>query len=108
MELVVQPATRGRGQLVGGSFLVKGKKTHLTLSQHGALTWALVLGLCLLLLSGVANRAQAHPVEEDFEPGQIVAALQPSVDVDQINDKYETSTHEPPPEQQHLSARPAT
>jgi thermitase len=46
--------------------------------------------------SGVANRAQANPVEGDFVPGQIVAELQPGVNVDQINDIYGTSVHEDP------------
>jgi hypothetical protein len=78
--------------------LVKGKKTHLTLSQHGALTWALILGLCLLMLPGVANRAQAAPPDKDkdFMPSQVVVELQTNVDVGQINAEYETSTHEPP------------
>ena len=45
------------------------------LRRHGALTGALVLVLCLLMLSGAAARAQAEYPVGDFVPGQIVVEL---------------------------------
>jgi thermitase len=54
---------------------VEGKETRLSLSQHRAVTWALVLGLCLVILPGAAARAQANPPVKDFVSGQVVVEL---------------------------------
>jgi thermitase len=64
------------------------------LQQRRILTGAFVLALYLLILSGVADRAQADPVAGDFVPGQVVVELAPGASISQINATYGTHTHE--------------
>ena len=81
---------------------MEGKETPPALSQHRAVTWALVLGLCLLMLSGVAARAQTDLPGKEFESGQVVVELRDAGNsaaankarLKKINDEYGTTTRE--------------
>jgi subtilisin family serine protease len=64
------------------------------LLRHLVITWALVLALCLLLLSGTADRAQALPVVGSFVPGEIIIKLTPNTPIAVINDRYNTRVKE--------------
>jgi thermitase len=57
---------------------------------------ALILALCLLVLSGVAGGAQADPAQTAFVSEQVVVELLPTskVKVKKINQKYGTTTLE--------------
>jgi hypothetical protein len=65
---------------------------------------ALVLALCLLMLSGAAARAQAEPPLGDFKPSQVVVELRTTggnqsgqnnkEKLKKINAEYGTSTRE--------------
>ena len=59
-----------------------------------AMTGALVLALCLLLLSGTADRAQALPIVGSFVPGEIIIKLTPDAPIEVINDSYNTRVKE--------------
>ena len=61
--------------------------------QHLALTLAIVLALCLLSLSGDADRAQAS-LTGNIEPNQIIVKLDDGVEIGQINSKYGTRVKE--------------
>ena len=61
--------------------------------QHLALTLAIVLALCLLSLSGDADRAQASPTG-NIVPNQIIVKLDDGVEIGQINSKYGTRVKE--------------
>jgi thermitase len=52
------------------------------LLHHLVVTGALVLALCLLLLSGTADRAQALPAVGSFVPGEIIIKLTPDAPID--------------------------
>jgi thermitase len=59
------------------------------LSQHRVVTWALVLGLCLLMLSGAAGRAGADSTVGEFIPRQVIIKLATSsAIVEEINTTY--------------------
>ena len=64
------------------------------LQHHLALTGALVLALCLLLLSGTADRARALPAVGSFVPGEIIVKLTPNAPIAVINDSYNTRVKE--------------
>jgi thermitase len=64
------------------------------LLHHLVVTGALVLALCLLLLSGTANRAQALPAVGSFVPGEIIIKLTPNTPIATINDSYNTRVKE--------------
>jgi thermitase len=64
------------------------------LLHHLVVTGALVLALCLLLLSGTANRAQALPAVGSFVPGEIIIKLTPNASIATINKKYNTRVKE--------------
>ena len=62
-----------------------------------AMTGALVLALCLLLLSGTADRAQALPIVGSLVPGEIIIKLTPNAPseaIEVINDRYNTRVKE--------------
>jgi hypothetical protein len=62
-----------------------------------AMTGALVLALCLLLLSGTADRAQALPIVGSLVPGEIIIKLTPNAPesaIAVINDRYNTRVKE--------------
>jgi thermitase len=67
----------------------------LAFPQWRAVTGALVLALCLLMLSGAASRAQAD-CAEDFVPYQVIVKLKPipGATIEQINATYGTTTLE--------------
>src|SRR5829696_632506 len=67
-----------------------------TLPQRRAVTGALVLALCLLMLSGAASRAQAACGPGDFVPDQVIVKLNPipGLTVEQINATYGSTTLE--------------
>jgi thermitase len=67
----------------------------LAFPQWRAVTGALVLALCLLMLSGAANRAQADCAEA-FVPDQVIVKLNPipGATIEQINADYGTTTLE--------------
>jgi subtilisin family serine protease len=67
------------------------------LPQHLAVTAAIVLALCLLMLLGVAGHAQADCGPGDFVPGQVVVKLDPGATVEQINATYGSRVVEPFP-----------
>jgi subtilisin family serine protease len=58
------------------------------LPQHLAVTIALVLALCLLMLLGVAGHAQADCGPGDFVPDQVIVKLKRGTTVTQINTTY--------------------
>jgi thermitase len=61
-----------------------------TLPQHRAVTGALILALCWLIVLGAADRVQA--AVEDFEPGQVIVKLEPNgATIEQINAAYGTT-----------------
>src|ERR671910_1761964 len=59
-----------------------------TLPQRRAVTGALVLALCLLMLSGAASRAQADCGPGVFVPRQVIVKLVPGATITQINAAY--------------------
>src|ERR687889_864858 len=67
-----------------------------TLPQRRAVTGALVLALCLLMLSGATSRAQADCGPGDFVPRQVIVKLNPipGLTVEQINATYGSTTLE--------------
>jgi thermitase len=67
------------------------------LLHHLVVTGALVLALCLLLLSGTADRAQALPAVGRFVPGEIIIKLAPNAPesaIEVIKDRYNTRVKE--------------
>lgn len=58
------------------------------------MTGALVLALCLLMLSGAASRAQAACGLGDFVPRQVIVKLDPGATITQINATYGSSVVE--------------
>ncbi len=64
------------------------------LPQHLAVTTALVLALCLLMLLGVAGHAQADCGPGDFVPDQVIVKLKRGTTVTQINTTYGSTTLE--------------
>ena len=68
----------------------------LAFPQWRAVMGALVLSLCLLMLSGAAGRAQAACGPGDFVPHQIIVKLNPiaGATVEQINATYGSTTLE--------------
>src|SRR5215203_103199 len=75
--------------------LWKGKMS-LAFPQWRAMTGALVLSLCLLILSGAAGRAQADCGPGVFVPHQVIVKLNPipGLTVEQINATYGSTTLE--------------
>ena len=69
---------------------------YLAFPQWRAVTGALVLAFCLLMLSGAASRAQASCGPGDFVPHQVIVKLNPipGVTVEQINATYGSTTIE--------------
>src|SRR5918995_7113576 len=67
-----------------------------TLPQRRAVTGALVLALCLLMLSGAASRAQAACGLGSFVPNQVIVKLNPipGATVEHINATYGSTTLE--------------
>jgi thermitase len=63
------------------------------LQQHRVVTGAFVLALYLLMLSGVASRAQGSSVVGSVVPDQAVVELLPSASITKINADYGTTTH---------------
>src|SRR5918995_2572247 len=59
-----------------------------TLPQRRAVTGALVLALCLLMLSGAASRAQADCGPGVSVPRQVIVKLVPGATITQINAAY--------------------
>ena len=72
-----------------------GEKMSLAFPQWRAVTGALVLALCLLMLSGAASRAQAD-CAGSFVPDQVIVKLDPTLGatIEQINADYGTTTLE--------------
>jgi len=64
------------------------------LLHHLVVTGALVLALCLLLLSGTADRARALPAVGSFVPGEIIIKLTPNAPIATINNSYNTRVKE--------------
>ena len=64
------------------------------LLHHLVVTGALVLALCMLLLSGTADRARALPAVESFVPGEIIIKLTPNAPIATINNSYNTRVKE--------------
>jgi hypothetical protein len=64
------------------------------LLHHLVVTGALVLALCMLLLSGTADRAQGLPAVGSFVPGEIIIKLIPNTPIATINDSYNTRLKE--------------
>ena len=67
------------------------------LLHHLVVTGALVLALCMLLLSGTADRARALPAVGSFVPGEIIIKLTPNAPIEAIeviNDSYNTRVKE--------------
>ena len=62
------------------------------LSQHRVVTWALVLGVCLLMLSGAAGRAGTDPLAGDFVAGQVIVKARPTASIKNVNADYDTTT----------------
>jgi subtilisin family serine protease len=71
-----------------------GKKMSLPFTQWQAVKGALVLALCLLMLSGATSRAQADCGPGVFVPGQVIVKLNPTlgVTVGKINATYGSTT----------------
>src|SRR5215207_4043782 len=76
--------------------LLWGKKMSSALPEYRAVTGALVLALCLLMLSGAATRAQADCGPGDFVPHQVIVKLNPipGATARQINATYRTTTRQ--------------
>ena len=76
-----------------------GNKMSLAFPQWRAVTGALVLAFCLLILSGAASRAQADCGLGSFVPRQVIVKLNPilGATVGQINATYGSTTLEPFP-----------
>jgi thermitase len=74
-------------------------KMSLVFPQWRAVTGALVLAFCLLILSGAASRAQADCGLGSFVPRQVIVKLNPilGATVGQINATYGSTTLEPFP-----------
>ena len=68
-----------------------------TLPQRRAVTGALVLALCLLMLSGAASRAQAACGLGSFVPDQVIVKLDQGATITQINATYGSTVVEPFP-----------
>jgi thermitase len=68
-----------------------------TLPQRRAVTGALVLALCLLMLSGAASRAQAACELGSFVPRQVIVKLDQGATITQINATYGSTVVEPFP-----------
>jgi thermitase len=68
-----------------------------TLPQRRAVTGALVLALCLLMLSGAASRAQAACGLGSFVPRQVIVKLDQGATITQINATYGSTVVEPFP-----------
>jgi thermitase len=64
------------------------------LLHHLVVTGALLLALCLLLLSGTADRAQALPAVGSFVPGEIIIKLTPNSPIATIEKSYNTRVKE--------------
>ena len=64
------------------------------LRQHRVVTGALVLALCLLMLSGVAAGAQADPLVNNFVSGQVVVELGSAASLKKIKAVYEPTRTE--------------
>ncbi len=79
------------------------------LPQHLAVTTALVLALCLLMLLGVAGHAQANCGPGLFVPDQVIVKLERGATVEQINATYGSTTLEqfPGSEDTYLLGLPA-
>src|SRR5215208_634674 len=73
-----------------------GNKMSLAFPQWRAVTGALILALCLLMLSGAASRAQADCGPGVFVPNQVIVKLNPisGLTVEQINATYGSTTLE--------------
>ena len=76
-----------------------GNKMSLAFPQWRTVMGALVLALCLLMLSGAAGRAQADCGLGSFVPRQVIVKLNPilGATVGQINATYGSTTLEPFP-----------
>jgi thermitase len=64
------------------------------LLHHLVVTGALVLALCMLLLSGTADRARALPAVGSFVPGEIIIKLTPNSPIATIEKSYNTRVKE--------------
>jgi thermitase len=74
---------------------VEGKGLSPELSRRRAVAWALVLGLCLLMLSGAAGRAEADSTLGKVIPRQVIIKLGTSgATVEDINTAYGSTTLE--------------
>jgi thermitase len=73
------------------------KKMSSTLPQRRAVTGALVLALCLLMLSDAASRAQAACGLGSFVPSQVIVKLDQGATITQINATYGSTVVEPFP-----------
>src|SRR5215218_9155444 len=67
------------------------------LPRHLDVTAAIVLALCLQMLSGAATPAQANCGPGDFVPRQVIVKLNLGATVNQINATYGSTTLEPFP-----------
>jgi thermitase len=65
-----------------------GKKMYLSFTQWQAVKGALVLALCLLMLSGATSRAQADCGLGSFVPSQVIVKLDQGATITQINATY--------------------
>ena len=76
--------------------LLWGNEMSLAFPRWRAVTGALVLALCLLMLSGAASHAQAACGPGDFVPHQVIVKLNPipGATVEQINATYGSTTLE--------------
>ena len=83
-----------RRQYVGE--LLWGNRMFLAFPQWRAVTGALVLAFCLLILPGAASRAQADCGPGSFVPDQVIVKLNPipGVTIEQINATYGSTTLE--------------
>src|SRR5918994_1118825 len=77
--------------------LLRRKIMSSTLPQRRAVTGALVLALCLLMLSGAASRAQAACGLGSFVPSQVIVKLDQGATITQINATYGSTVVEPFP-----------
>src|SRR5215207_6958927 len=76
--------------------LLRGENMSSAPPEYRAVTGALILALCLLMLSGAASRAQADCGPGDFVPRQVIVKLNPTLGatVEQINATYGSTTLE--------------
>jgi subtilisin family serine protease len=76
--------------------LLRGNRMSLSFPRWRAVMGALVLALCLLMLSGAATRAQAACGPGDFVPHQVIVKLNPipGATARQINATYRTTTRQ--------------